>query len=321
MKINYVKQIEFEELAHTDFDFIVCASGFEERSTYSSKILDRMKVFTSYKICFSFKGRKLHSKIENDEYFRKNKFSFISVESNDIDYYVDKFLVNISQRQKEKNKERISIFIDYSCMITIIYAGLLKCLNRLDIINTVDVYFSYSHAKLTESKVNNPLSFNHPIPLFDHIQSTNKKVALLLGMGYEENKALGLHEYFQSTSEDIYLFIIRNNGFYEKVLTSNQHLINMVNKSNIIYYELENLNPLINTLDSMVNFLIYQDYRVVLAPIGPKIFNLIALIVNMYHREVTTYRLSDGNNGNPINKIADETKMPTIVHLNMINHK
>jgi hypothetical protein len=202
-------------------------------------------------------------------------------------------------------------------MTTIIYGGLLKCLNDFNSENNISVYFSYTHAKFTESVKSNALFFNHPIPLFDPIETTNKKVALLVGLGYEEDKALGLYEYFQNDSEDIYLFITKNKGFFEEVLKSNRHIIELVNEHNIIYYELENINPLINTLDSLINYLVVQNYRVVIAPIGPKIFNLISLIVNLYHNEITTYRLSDGSKSIPIDKIADDSKMPTILQLNM----
>jgi hypothetical protein len=317
MKINFVKQIEFEKIKPIEFDFLICSSGFESRAAYSTKMLFENNVSIHTKICFSFTERKSYSKVENDKYFSNNDFITIDITSNDISYYSEIFCKLLEGNENKK----ISIYFDYSCMTSIIYGGLLKFLNDSMCDKEIDIYFSYTHAKFTKAIKSNPLFFNHPIPLFDPIQTTNKRVALLVGLGYEEDKALGLYEYFQNDSEDIYLFVTKNEGFYNEVIKSNSHIIELVNKHNIIFYELENIHPLISTLDSLINYLVAQNYRVVVAPIGPKIFNLISLIVNLYHNEITTYRLSDGNKGTPIDKVADNSKMPTILQLNMINQK
>jgi len=204
-------------------------------------------------------------------------------------------------------------------MTSILYAAVLKYFKEHNANKEVNIYFAYTHAKFTRAIKSNPLFFNHPIPLFDPLQTTNKRIALLIGLGYEEDKALGLYEYFQNDSEDMYVFITNNNEFYGEVIKSNSHILSITNKQNIINYDLENISPLINTLDSLVNFLVNTNYRVVIAPIGPKVFNLIALIINLYHNEVTTYRLSDGNKGIPIDKVADNNKTPTVIQLKLSN--
>lgn len=315
MKINYVRQIEFDLLSEVIFDFIICSSGFESRATFSYQKLNFNKNQHLNKYCFSFQERKQLSKEINDKYFLEHEFKLLDIKQNDIIYFTDIF----EELFKNHNQSSISVFFDYSCMTSILYAAILKYFKEHNLYKEVNIYFSYTHAKFTKAIKSNPLFFNHPIPLFDPLQTTNKRVALLIGLGYEEDKALGLYEYFQNDSEDMYVFITNNNEFYGEVIRSNSHILSITNKQNIINYDLENIPPLINTLDSLVNFLIYSDYRVVIAPIGPKVFNLIALIINLYHNEVTTYRLSDGNKGTPIDKVADSTKTPTVIQLNLSN--
>jgi hypothetical protein len=317
MNVNYVSQIEFESLYETKFDFIICSSGFESRSVYSYQKLTEIQISSQNKICFSFQERKKISKTKNDFFFKENDFRFIDIESNEILYFTNIYY----KLFEEFTKDSITIYFDYSCMTSIIYGALLKYFKECNTKKNIDIYFSYTHAMFTEATKSNPLFFNHPIPLFDPVQSTDKKVALLIGLGYEEDKALGLFEYFQNDSEDLYLFVTNNNQFYNEVVKSNTHILNIANKQNIINYDLENIPPLINTLDSLVNYLINDNYRVVIAPVGPKVFNLLALIINLYHKDVTTYRLSDGNKGIPVDKIADNDKAPTIIQLNMMNDK
>ena len=315
MDINYVRQVEFEGMRQIEFDFVICSSGFESRATYAYQKLKETNVKSLNKYCFSFQERKELSKLNNDKYFNEQRFQFIDIKSNDILYFTEIF----HKLFENYNKNSITIFLDYSCMTSILYGAIMKYFKECNTKINVDIYFSYTHAKFTKAVKSNPLYFNHPIPLFDPIQTTDKRVALLIGLGYEEDKALGLYEYFQNDSEDMYLFITNNNQFYGEVIKSNTHILSITNEQNVINYDLENIPPLINTLDSLVNYLINTNYRVVIAPIGPKVFNLIALIINLYHSDVTTYRLSDGNKGIPIEKVADESKIPTIIHLNMAN--
>lgn len=317
MKINFVRQVEFDSLHEIEFDFIICSSGFESRATYAYQKLSVIEILCKNKYCFSFQENKQLSKLENDKYFLEHKFKFIDIERNDILYFTSIFH-NLFNKHRSS---AIRIFFDYSCMTSILYAALMKYFKECLTHNDVNIYFSYTHAKFTKAIKSNPLFYNHPIPLFDPLQTTDKRVALLIGLGYEEDKALGLYEYFQNDSEDMYVFITNNKEFYGEVIKSNIHILSIINQQNIISYDLENIPPLINTLDSLVNYLINNNYRVVIAPIGPKVFNLIALIINLYHSDVTTYRLSDGNKGIPIEKFADSSKKPTIINLNLSNSK
>lgn len=315
MEINFVQQVEFDSLNELEFDFIICSSGFESRATYAYLCLkDGLSKFNN-KICFSFQDRKEYSKAVNDLFFKENGFELISILSNDISFFTEIF----HERFKSSDKHTITILFDYSCMTSIIYASIMKYFKECGSMEAVNIFFSYTHAEFTKATKSNPLFYNHPIPLFDPVQSTDKRVALLIGLGYEEDKALGLYEYFQNDGEDMYLFITKNIQFYAEVTKSNKHILNITNKQNIIHYDLENIPPLINTLDSLVNYLINTNYRVVIAPIGPKVFNLVSLIINLYHAELTTYRLSDGSKGIPIDKIADKEKKPTVIQLCMSN--
>jgi len=312
MEIKYVSQVNFDEIDNLSFDYFICAAGYESRCKHSYELC-KDKINVKNKICFSFQDRQILSKKENDTFFKQNNFKIIAIQNEQIDWFVF-FFQNLFDGI---TSEEILIFLDYSSMTSIMYGAILKYFNNCDKDYGVQIFFSYTHAKFTAAIKSNPLFFNHPIPLFDPIQSTDQRIALLVGLGYEEDKALGLYEYFQNDSEDLYLFLTQNNKFYNEVVKSNEHILNITNPNNIIRYDLENLSPLINTLDSLVNYLINNNYRVVLAPIGPKIFNMISLVINLYHKNITTYRLSDGNKGNPIEKIADESKYPTILHVNL----
>jgi hypothetical protein len=319
MEIDFVKQANETAIKGNHFDFIFCASGYERRASNILRFLSIAQLQKSNKICFEFKDRPVHSRKFNNAEFTKNGFRFIEVSSEDVVHYSEIYHTLFESFRKKE----IKILVDYSCMTSILYASFIKYfIDYAEHFNVVNITFSYSVAKFTKPVTRKSLYFNQPIPLFDPIQSTDQKIALIIGLGYEKDKALGLYEYFQNDKQDIYLFITGKSGepkFFEAVTKNNKTLIDIVNPNNIIYYDLDNNAHLLSTMDSLINYLTNVNYRVVIAPIGPKVFTLSALLINLIHRNITTYRLSDGNKGQPIDKFADEAKGLIVTQLNLIN--
>ena len=315
-----MNQIHTDQLIEEEFDIIICASGYERRATHFLNVLKYSQVTNAKKICFAFKDRIELSRERNDIIFKKRGFSFIEIASNKIEYFSIKF----HELFKVIRKKRIKIFFDYSCMTSIMYAAILKYFKDFcDLFEQASIMFSYTQANYTKPQKNNSIYLNYPIPLFNPIQATDKKIALIMGLGYEENKALGLYEYFQNDKDDIYLFITGGSSqeFYKEVKKNNQKLLNITNEQNVLYYDLDNISHLISTLDSLANYLISTDYRVVIAPIGPKVFTLCSMLVNLNHKEITTYRLSDGEKGKSMDKEANVDKELIITQLNLIHEE
>jgi hypothetical protein len=320
MEINYVEQTTSKLLSDENFDIIICASGYESRATFFLSKLTPAQLTNAKRICFAFPDRHVHSRDQNDKLLKKNDFTFFQVNSPRIDAYTEIYHTLF----KTIVKKKVNVFLDYSCMTSVLYASMVKYFKDFSSqFDEVSIFFSYTQALFCEPHKGASLFYNEPIPLFDPIQSTDKKIALIIGLGYEEDKALGLYEYFQNDNQDIYLFVTgKSSGeFYNEAFKNNKKLINIVDTENLLVYDLSNIPHLLSTIDALVNYLINTDYRVVLAPIGPKVFTLCAMLVNLLHREVTIYRLSDGDLGEPVDRIADPDKELIITHLSLISQK
>lgn len=313
MKINFVTQVSC--IPEVEVDYFICSSGFESRGTYFY-LSNKSKFVGSKKICFRFPDRKELARPDNDKTFDEHKFEFIDITTQLIEDYLILFhrLFNFTP------SKTINVVVDFSSMTTTIYAALLKYFFSLpDTFIEASIYFSYTIALFTEPSSTEPLVFNHPISIFDTLQTTDKKIALIIGLGFEKDKALGLYQYFDNDKDDIYLFATvktPTNNYFDTVFKNNQELFKSINEENIIYYDLDNVTHLISTLDSLVNYLINSNTRVVLAPIGPKQFTLVSLLINLFHNDVTTYRFSHGDKGKPVDRKADESKSSIITHLN-----
>ncbi len=322
MKINYVQQINIDLIEKSDIDYLICATGYEQRASYLADYFRSKRI--KRKICLAFSDRKVLSRNENDYFFKKNEFDIIDISKikTDDNIKIEDYAKKFGEIFMSEKRDKISILFDYSSMNTLMYASIIKYFKDYNsYINNLSLYFSYTQAQYPEPKQIKSLKFNHPIPIFDPIQTTEKKIALIIGLGYEENKALGLYEYFQNDKKDIYLFITgdeKSNKYYCDVKRNNENLIKIVNPNNIIYYDIENISPLLSTLDVLTNYLLKKGYRVVITPTGPKVFSLAALFINLLHEDITIYRLSDGNRGEPIQKYRDKTKNFIIIHLNMV---
>ena len=256
------------------------------------------------------------SREKNDNFYRSHKFEFLTLKSEMIEDYI----VIFDEIFKPKENKIINVVIDFSSMTTIIYASILKYFNSYsNKYIEVSLYYIYTQALFTNPSKNVSFSINQPISIFDTLQTTDKSISLIIGLGYEKDKALGLYEYFQNSKQDIYLFFAKNkyeDPFYKLALTNNNDLIKLISNENIIEYNIENVRYVLSLLDTLVNYLISSGKRVVIAPTGTKQFMLIALIVNLFHNEVTTYRLSYGIKSEPIDKFADKTKNPIITLIN-----
>jgi hypothetical protein len=315
MKISYIREANLGQLLEINFDLILGASGYESRASY---LFSNNIFIGENRVCFSFKNNKKHSREKNDALFASKKFEPVEIDHNSANHLAQLFYTLIS---KSKGKDEIKILVDYSCMSTLMYASIFKCFYEIDLFEKVSIYFSYTQSVYSKPSNRSQLKHHSPISLLNNIELTDKKIALIIGLGYERDKALGLYEYFQSDLSDMYLFMTLNNKFSKDVVENNSELMAKIDKNNIIEYDLNNVPYLVSCLDSLTSYLLNNNFRVVISPTGPKLFSLAALIIGMYHNNVSIYRSSMGDIDDVNDKIADTTKDLIITEVNFVNDK
>ena len=320
MKINYAIQSRFGDIQHLNFDIVICASGYEERCTFFyKKLLEKSDLLKeAKKICFTFNDRQVLHKVDNDAFFLKNGFDLFQYNSqlhSVIEIY-DKIFTAV-------NKKFIRVVIDYSSMTKVIYAALVKYLAIFEKPETkIDVLFNYSPAVFSEPPELKGSMYSEPLPLFPTVELTDKKIALLASLGYEDGKAQGIIEYLQVDTNDIYLFYTSKtarDGYYNTVRNHNEYLIEKVPIDHQFEYELENIPQMFSILESLASYLINNSFRVLILPLGPKVFSLIAILVSMKYNDLTVFRVSDGIKGEPINKIANTERELIVVSVSFIS--
>ncbi|CAH0316581.1 hypothetical protein SRABI27_05032 [Pedobacter sp. Bi27] len=301
MKSINTKEISIDEIKQ--IDLFIGSSGYEERSTHlASKLVELTK--ESIKVTCSFSSDKTHrQRIENDKIFRKLGFELYEGNGDD-DYFMERLLNSLIQKHF-LNKTKITILIDYSSMTRLWYASLLRCLYFHKFPIEIKSVFSYSMAKYQPpSKVVTHNIHVNPIQGFSEFSIPDKPTALIIGMGYERERAFGLTEYFDAEPFLFYNDNYIESQFVKDVEELNKDLINAIPPDKIYKYHIKNLEYLENTLYKLCSSL-NTKYRVIIAPCGPKPFTLVSLLVSLRLNNVDVWRISAGNSRNQIKRIAN----------------
>lgn len=298
MKIKKTSQLEIDNIKDIHFDIILCSSGYESRSRYlckSYKLNARKKVVLGFDNYTDLATRKT-----NDLTFKITGYESI-LSSGDS----EKEVFDSLNFLLELNKESINILVDYSSMTRIWYAAVLKFISLNDFSkSSVNIYFSYSFSQFvlppTEPSFNRHVG---PIEGFYQISIPDRPTAVIIGLGYVESRAYGLAEYFDV---EPHLFIADNSissDYYNHVISNNSDLLQTVKNDNIFTYPLNNM-VYTETLLSHLCRELKNNYRIVLAPCGPKPFTLLCLVTALRNNFIDVWRISAGIGEQPIDKKA-----------------
>lgn len=302
MNISQYGQLSIDSLQHKVIDLFICSSGYESRARH---IFDKMKgAAIKQKALFAFNDKTDHpSRKDNDRYFRGHDFLCIDCDG-DSEKEVARFLSGFLT--KNTDKKEVTIFIDYSTMTRIWYASILSFFSTTDsALHTVHLYFGYSMAKYTQQAYAPTYNIHiGPIKGFTHISVPQRPTALIIGLGFDNNRAIGLDEYFDGETFLFHSNDSTKNEYSAEVVKNNHELMAGIKKENIYPFSIANLDYTFDLLLSLCKDL-SKDYRVVIAPCGPKPFSLLSLLTFVLLEEVDVWRISSGKESVALDKEAN----------------
>lgn len=302
MKARYIKQVSTEELEKLNFDLILASSGYEARADFVSRLLSKK---ADQKIVFAFNDHKNHSiRKKNDSTFHELKYRFIDTDGDNSELIIKE----INHFIEKNNKTELSILIDYSSMTRVWYASIIDYFKHYVIEKTIQVYFSYSCAghKLSssgeeEKKEEFIISHFSPISEFCGLSVPFVPTALITGLGYETNQTYGLKEFFDA--ELAYLFYTENNEYTNYIIEKNKDLLKRTDSKYIIPYSVNDVLLTKTILYDLCNTL-KNNFRIIIAPCGPKIFTLISFFVASELGSIDIWRISSSDHDAQIEREA-----------------
>lgn len=284
-----------------DIDLFVAAVGYEARSRF---ILDNNAFQAQQKTAFYFIDRQVLDFKKNHDAFQNSGFALIPSSQLEIRRWWETWFNDYLRTVATPN-----VVIDISCMTREMIALIVFLLAKLSrhLKRVVHTTFLYAPAKYS-----NPPTLRAPImtkgPVIPELAGWSPPAlptTVVFGIGYEPDLALGVLEDF----EPRIFWVFRPSGHDERYTKA----INKVNKTFIevtpagceISYPVLKPIELFTSLESLVHGALQRN-RVVLVPLGPKIFALSSMLVSMIHfPRVAVWRVSSGPYSKPVNRHAN----------------
>jgi hypothetical protein len=199
-----------------------------------------------------------------------------------------------------------NIRIDISSATRYRLAVMIDCLSKMSIRRSITVHFVYTIAAFSPPPVG-LFANNHVGPILPEYagwwDQPDRPTCAIVGVGYEQNKALGAVEHVQAS--DVWLFtpaspIIEYTAELER---ANVTLFEIIDKANVLRYSVTRPFDLFSTLESLCAGLILKENAIIF-PFGPKIFTLSALLAATIHPEIAVWRVTGAEE--PSNRLSSK---------------
>ncbi len=296
MKLRSANQIRLDEMTDSVFDLLLAASGFEARATYGSEKALAVASFKQ-KVALGFPDRQTGSRQDNDKKFSKLGFELIQGDSSSQLPVRD--VLTRALNESAGTSSVFRVLVDYSSMTKTWYAAVLNWVRDFDSANfNIEVVFFYSCSSYSDPQSVAPNAYAGPIEGFSSLASPRSPTALILGLGYQSDRAVGLVEYLEP--DETHLFYTdpaSSKEFVTAVLKNNKDLIDALGEERVFSYPYSNLRTTSLLLSSLALGLA-KTHRLILAPLGPKPFSLLCLLLAYEHIDsIDVWRVGSGAQG------------------------
>lgn len=299
MKIKNFLSFTESDLSNTEIDICIAASGYESRSRSFAEKIDKLKVKVAHKYVWAFTENSTEKmRLKNDEKFKKLGFKPTIISGSDSqkpNKIIKKMLSEI------KTNNQVTLLIDISSMTRTWYGAIIEALAQVESPIPLRTIFAYVPA--VWKPVNKEYPSNEilgPVSGYSSHELPNKPTALIIGLGQEEGRALGLREHLDP--EALVCFYANpsiDKRYEELVFEENKDLLDNLNSDYIYAYNIFDTFGTYKTLESVCNGLI-RDYSIVLASLGPKIFGIYCFLLATMQPTISVWRVSPATKQEPI---------------------
>lgn len=283
------------------FDFTIFALGYESRAINIAKTVAPV---SRKQLALGFAERKVLSYEANRKWFEAHGHEVI--EENDANFpnLCDKLRLRLNAVERA----HVVIGIDISSFNRFRLACLIDMVRHLRPEKSVSTYFWYSLAQFSPPAAgfvpNSHVGPIHPRFAGWFVEPELPPVAIV-GLGYEEDKALGAVEHIEATAAWAFIPSSPLSQYKVEVERANQPLLESVPEQRQLIYDVGNPITCLATLQSLTQGLM-REANVVLFPFGPKIFALNCLIVASSEPNLAVWRVSSLEYEEPVDRIPSQ---------------
>lgn len=301
--MTFIGEIAEAEVREWKFDVFVAVCGFETRARYLPSLYDTL---STCRIVTAFPDQQVHSFYENRAFFESRNYDIVET----ID---GEFAATLHERLEGAlaGLSIARVFVDISSQSRGRLADTVAVIQALAANRAIHVVFGYSVARFQE--IPSSRTPNVSIgPISRHFagwsSDPGRSLALIIGIGYEQDRALGAFETLEPTETWILLPCSSEHGYDSALKSANELLLEVVPQSRVVLYDVEDPNATFAKLASLVLHA-SDSGDVVLLPSGPKILALLSLLVSLQRSNVAVWRVSAGTAEQPINRLPSGSKV------------
>ncbi|TAJ14062.1 hypothetical protein DMA11_06830 [Marinilabiliaceae bacterium JC017] len=273
MNIDFTKK---EYSASQEISLLICAIGFEERSSYLIKeFSDSSSINNSNTLCFYFIDNRNETSDQNyNEVLEKG---IIPKDINKDN--VDELLTEIENKISEisSRSESLKIHVDYSSMPRAWYANLfVKITNKMRVSDSLT--FWYSHGDYSEDEKHCTTAGADDFVIFSGKASIRpRNRSHILGLGYDKTKSDAIKTVVDpSTLIVCYTYPENNDKILETIHGVHEQMLSSAAMS--ISLPIENFNFIVKRINEVVLDQLDKG-DVILIPDGPKPLILACSII------------------------------------------
>jgi hypothetical protein len=284
-----IRPVDTQTIHEQQYDLFLAVVGYELRARF---IAEHIRITATERIAIGFKAGRLFNYEENARWYDSANFAVYHLNDTEFDQLVTERLLRLLDRKR--SGEKVRICVDISSLTRVRMAMLVRLFAEATLSDKLEVHFLYSLAAFSPPP-SSTVPNRHVGPVLASFSgwwtAPERPVAAAVGLGYEENKALGAVEHVQASSIWTFEPVSPITEYSPALDKANSTLLNLVPLANKFHYRVDRPFDIFVALESFT-FGITRDHNLVLLPFGPKVFALCALLVGILHPEVAVWRVS-----------------------------
>lgn len=296
-KLRFVRPSLEDERA-AGYDLVIAALGYESRAT---ALPAELLTSTNRMVAIGFDHNKDATYSANRNWYISHGIRYLDdVSDSNFSQIIAKELGGLAS-EKGSSAGPIRIACDVSCLNRFRIASILAATipQVQEGKATLDIWYALAeyqppHEGFAQNEFVGPVHSRFA----GWFRDPGRPIALVAGLGYEEGKVMGATEYVQASRVIAFVPISPIKDYESDLRLSNKSLLGELSDRDVIEYSVADPVGTLATLDSAIRGL-EEDHNVVVLPLGPKIFSVIALLAQLFHDDSSVWRVSSGRHGFP----------------------
>ncbi len=277
------------------YDLFIATVGYERRARY---IAERFKPKAQIRVACGFRDQQVLDYSKNSQWFKSQGFEV--TEETDTGY--GDWARSVLGRLPA-DRSSLHLLVDISSVTRFRIATLLILLQEYST-GSLTVSFVYSLAAFTPPPAAAQAN-SHVGPVTPEFagwwEEPDRALVAVVGLGYEEDKALGSVEHLQAAEVWTFVPVSKVEAYSPALARANRTLLEGVPPSHQLTYRVQDPLDCFARLESLT-FGLRQEKNPVLLPFGPKIFTLCSLLVSLLTSSIPVWRVSAEGQEIPVNR-------------------